>query len=151
MYRIGIDLGGTKVAAAMIDDNNVITNKLSAPTEPEKGNDNVPKVIAELALRLCEDAGIKPADVSVMGIASPGAINGETGYIERVHNLMMEHYPLVEKVRALTGIDNIKIENDANAAALGEAVAGIEENDVIACGTAQSFVHRIVQSFVGLG
>jgi glucokinase len=124
MYRIGIDLGGTKTAAAMIDDNNVIINKLSAPTQPEEGNDKVPETIASLSLRLCEDAKIKPSDVSVMGIASPGAINSETGYIERAHNLMMEHYPLVDKVRELTGIGNIKIENDANAAALGEAVAG---------------------------
>lgn len=124
MYRIGIDLGGTKTAAALIDENNRIINKLSLPTEPDKGNDNVSQNIAALVFELCRQAGIKPADAERMGIAAPGAIDSDTGYIERAHNLKMEHYPLVDRVRELTGIADIRIENDANAAALGEAVAG---------------------------
>ena len=124
MYRIGVDLGGTKVAAALIDENNRILNKISAPTEAEKGNDRVAENIAALVWEICRQADIKPSEAERMGIAAPGAIDSDTGYIERAHNLMMEHYPLVEKVRELTGVSDIRIENDANAAALGEAVAG---------------------------
>ncbi|MBP5207095.1 MAG: ROK family protein [Clostridia bacterium] len=124
MYRIGVDLGGTKIAVASISENNEIIRKLSTPTEPERGNNAVAEDIARLIKQLCADDGIKPCDVSFAGIAAPGAINPETGYIERAHNLDMEHFPIVDMVKELCGIDNVKIENDANAAALGEAVAG---------------------------
>ncbi len=124
MYRIGVDLGGTKIAAALVDKNNVITDRLTAPTLPERGNDAVSSDISSLVKSLCAKNGLKPSEIELLGIAAPGAINSETGYIERAHNLSMEHYPMVDKVRALTGVENIIIENDANAAALGEAVAG---------------------------
>ena len=125
MFRIGVDLGGTKIAAALVDENNIIKDRLTTPTLPERGNDAVSADIASLVNRLCERNGINPASDSVfVGIAAPGAINSDTGYIERAHNLMMESYPMVDKVRALTGIKDILIENDANAAALGEAAAG---------------------------
>ncbi|MBO4422591.1 MAG: ROK family protein [Clostridia bacterium] len=124
MFRIGIDLGGTKIAAALVDENNRIVNKISAPTLPDRGNDAVSADIAQLAMKLCREAGIGADAISMLGIAAPGAINSDNGYVERAHNLKMEHYPLVDKVRELTGMSDIKIENDANAAALGEAVAG---------------------------
>ena len=124
MYRIGIDLGGTKIAAALVDEENRIVKKLSVPTDPDRGNDCVAENISRLALGLCEEAGVSAGDIPFMGIAAPGAINPETGYIERAHNLMMEHFPIADKVRSLTGIKDIRVENDANAAALGEAVAG---------------------------
>ena len=60
MYGIGIDLGGTKTAAALIDEQNRIVSKLSVPTEPEKGNDHVADNIAELAEKLY--AGEKKED-----------------------------------------------------------------------------------------
>ena len=124
MYRIGIDLGGTKVAAALIDGENRILYKVSAHTNAEMGNDHVSETIASLANEVCRQADITASDVERMGIAAPGAINSETGYIERAHNLMMEHYPIVDRVGELVGIKDIRIENDANVAALGEAVAG---------------------------
>lgn len=124
MYRIGVDLGGTKIAVALIDENNIIKDRLTTPTLPERGNDAVSADIASLTIKLCENNGLNVSDTDFLGIAAPGAINSETGVIERAHNLKMESYPMVDKVRALTGIKNIVIENDANAAALGEAVAG---------------------------
>ena len=124
MFRIGVDLGGTKIAAALVNENNIIKDRLTTPTLPERGNDAVMADIASLINRICGKNGIKDADGVFVGIAAPGAINSDTGYIERAHNLMMESYPMVDKVRALTGIRHILIENDANAAALGEAVAG---------------------------
>lgn len=124
MYRIGIDLGGTKIAAALVNADNKIIKKLSAPTEPERGNDFIAGEIATLTNRLLTESGIDKSLIDEIGLASPGAIDCDTGYIERACNLLMEHYPMVDKLRELTGFMNIKLENDANAAALGEAVAG---------------------------
>lgn len=124
MYRIGIDLGGTKIAVASIDENNNIIRKLTTPTEPGRGNDAVASDMASLVLKICELDGKTASDVDFVGIAAPGAINPETGYIERAHNLQMEHYPMSDRIREYSGVGCVKIENDANAAALGEAVAG---------------------------
>lgn len=124
MFRIGVDLGGTKIAAALVDENNSILDRLTTPTLPERGNDAVSADIASLVKGLCERNNVDVSGDGFLGIAAPGAINSDTGCIERAHNLMMESYPMVDKVRALTGIKEIRIENDANAAALGEAVAG---------------------------
>ena len=124
MFRIGVDLGGTKIAVALVDENNNILDRLTTPTLPERGNDAVTADIASLVKRLCEKNNIDVKGEGFLGIAAPGAINSDTGYIERAHNLMMESYPMVDKVREHTGIKNILIENDANAAALGESVAG---------------------------
>ncbi len=124
MYRIGVDLGGTKTAAALIDRENRILCKKTCKTEPAKGNDFISSSISGLVIALLEENGISAADIELLGIASPGAIDVEHGIVERACNLDMEHYPLADRLKELIGIDNIKVENDANAAALGEAVAG---------------------------
>lgn len=124
MYRVGVDLGGTKIAAALVNDNNEILAKASVPTLPERGNDAVAEDIAALVKAVACEKGVDVKDVSLVGIATPGAINGDTGYIERACNLYMEHYPMRDKLQSLLGIEKIVLENDANAAALGEYVAG---------------------------
>lgn len=124
MYKIGVDLGGTKIAAALVDGENRIVAKATLPTLPERGNDAVAEDIAALVKTVAEEKGAKLSDIELVGIATPGAINCDTGYIERACNLYMEHYPMVDKLRSILGDVRIALENDANAAALGEYVAG---------------------------
>ena len=124
MYRIGVDLGGTKTAAALIDGENRIICKKTAKTEPDKGNAFISETIARLISEVLSETGTETDGIEFLGIASPGAIDVGGGYVERACNLDMEHYPLARTVSELTGIKNVKLENDANAAALGEAIAG---------------------------
>ena len=124
MYRIGVDLGGTKTAAALIDGENRIICKKTAKTEPDKGNAFISETIARLVSEVLSETGTETDGIEFLGIASPGAIDVGGGYVERACNLDMEHYPLARTVSELTGIKNVKLENDANAAALGEAIAG---------------------------
>lgn len=123
MYYIGIDLGGTNIAAGLVDENNSIVKKMSVPTAPERGNDAVTQSIAGLVKDIVSSQGLSLDDIAYVGLATPGAINCDTGVIDRACNLLMESYPVVEKLSALLPV-RIYIENDANAAALGEAVAG---------------------------
>ena len=123
MYYVGIDLGGTNIAAGLVDEDNNIVKKMSVPTLPERGNDAVTADIAKLISDLASSYGISLDEVAYAGLATPGAINCDTGKIDRACNLLMEDYPIVDKLSALTPV-KIYLENDANAAALGEAVAG---------------------------
>lgn len=123
MYYIGVDLGGTNIAAGLVDEDNKIVKKMSVPTLPQRGNDAVTEDIAKLIFDLCKAQGVDISDIAYAGIATPGAINCDTGTIDRACNLYMEKYPIVDKLAALIPT-KIYLENDANAAALGEAVAG---------------------------
>ncbi|MBE6642476.1 MAG: ROK family protein [Ruminococcaceae bacterium] len=124
MYRIGVDLGGTNIAIGIVDGENNIVKKGSVPTNAGRNPDEIVKDIAKLTTDLLKEMDILPCRIELLGIASPGAIDPVNGVVSRATNLGMVDYPLVAKLRELLPIKNIKIENDANAAALGEAVAG---------------------------
>ena len=129
MYRLGIDLGGTNIAVGIVDRENNIVKKGSIPTNtgsPKEGidPDAVVKSIAEVCNKVLEEANILLCQIEFAGIASPGAIDPENGIVTRATNLNMINFPIVKKLRELLPVKKIIVENDANAAALGEAVAG---------------------------
>ncbi len=116
-YRLGVDLGGTNIAAGLVTENNEIIKKLSVPTS-DKSVEGVCRAISDLCLKLSEGA-----DISYIGIGSPGIANPHTGVVERWSNFGFENVPLAANVSSMTGLP-VYLENDANAAALGEYVAG---------------------------
>ena len=124
MFKIGVDLGGTNIAIGIVDRDNNIVKKGSVPTNAGRHPDGITKDIADLCMKLLEESDILPCRVELVGIASPGAIDPVNGIVSRATNLDMLDYPLVAKLKELLPIKNVKLENDANAAALGEAVAG---------------------------
>lgn len=124
MYRIGIDLGGTKMAAALVDDNYRIILKETTPTHPERPADRIADDMAGLCVRLCGKQGITLGDIREIGIASPGIIDNKNGMILHTCNLPFDHYPICRYLSDKLGFENIRVENDANAAAWGEAIAG---------------------------
>lgn len=124
MYSIGIDLGGTNIAVGLCDEKLNIVDKLSTPTKAERGADAIVLEMASATKRLLSRNGLDVPDVSHVGIAAPGSINAECGVVEYSNNIKMENFPMVEKFREHLPIDKIYIENDANAAALGEALGG---------------------------
>ena len=125
MYRIGIDLGGTNIAAGLVNEKYEIVRKDSVPTNAtERTSDEITAAIAELCRTLVAGEGITLADVDAIGVASPGIADHDHGLVEYSCNLPFRHYPICEKLARLTGVKEVHVENDANAAAFGEAVAG---------------------------
>ncbi len=124
MYRIGIDLGGTNIAGGLVDENMNLVLKKSVPTGAERPGEEIVKEIAKLCTALCEEKGISLSDITSIGIATPGVANIDTGYVEYANNLNFKMFPLAPMLSELLGFKNIKIANDANAAAWGEAMAG---------------------------
>ena len=127
-YRIGIDFGGTNIAVGLVDEAHKVVTKSSLPTG--KGVRHTDEMVLDMALlcrKVAEDAGIDLSMVDSIGIATPGTVNSALGVVIDYPGMRLSNYPMAEKLSvALSGYDKekIRIANDANAAALGEAVAG---------------------------
>ena len=123
MYRIGVDLGGTNIAVGVVDDSYKIIGrgkvKTNAPRPAEEIFDDIAKAIG-LAV---EDAGLTMDDISCIGVGTPGSVNKDNGTIEFSNNLKFDNVPAKKMLEERTG-KPCAFENDANAAALGEAYAG---------------------------
>ncbi len=124
MYRIGVDLGGTNIAVGLVDEKFNIVKKMSAPTNAQRGGEAVTEDIASLCLKLCEEFGINISEIDAIGVAAPGVANFDDGRIEYCNNIHFRQFPICDLIKERTGVRSVHVENDANAAAWGEAVAG---------------------------
>ncbi len=125
MYYIGVDLGGTNIAVGIVNESFEIIKKGSVPTKPERGADPIIEDMAELAKKLIAECGLTIDDIAYAGIATPGIANSEKGIVEYCNNIPFVEYPLAAKLSALIDNKPVYIENDANAAAKAEAIAGV--------------------------
>jgi len=123
MYYIGIDLGGTNIATAVVDENFKILAKVSLPTQMPRPAEEIANDMAKSVAMACEKAGITSKDVQWVGVGCPGAVNQDSGVIEFANNLNFEKVPLVSMIEKATNC-KCYIENDANSAAYGELIAG---------------------------
>ncbi len=124
MYYLGIDLGGTNIAIGIVDENYKIVKKGSTPTLSERDLEEVVKDIAALSKKLLAETNIDISEIAHAGIGSPGSIDPENGVVISSNNIRMYNYPIVDVLKKYLPIENIYIDNDANAAALGEAMGG---------------------------
>lgn len=126
-YNIGVDLGGTNIAVAIVDENYNIIEKHSVPTNcPRKAELIVEDIINTIKFVLSKQ-NISLSQVNSIGIGTPGSVNSQSGIIERAYNLGFVNTPLREMIFNKLNIP-CYIENDANAAAYGEFVAGNAKN-----------------------
>ncbi len=122
-YAVGIDLGGTFIKGGIADDQGTIIVTDKTETCADGGAEVVSDRIASLCLSLLEKAGLTADDVCGIGMGVPGMIDSEKGEVVYANNLNWEHFAICDSVKKKTGLD-VKIANDANVAALGEAVFG---------------------------
>ena len=124
MYYIGVDLGGTNIAAGIVDESYKIIAKGSVPTEAQRDGKEIIKDMGALCEKLVKDAGLTFDDIAYVGIASPGAIDPVKGMVVYANNLPFEMFPIADILKSYIPVKQVLVENDANAAAKGEAVAG---------------------------
>lgn len=123
MMRIGVDLGGTNTAAAVFDDQYRLLARASVPTRRSPTPQGVADSIAKACLESCRACGIEPSDADYIGIGSPGIVDTQKGVIEYWSRYDFTGVPMADLVKARMNRP-VYMENDANAAALGEYVAG---------------------------
>ena len=124
MYRIGIDLGGTNIAAGIVNEKFEIVAQDSTPTLPARPSVEIVDDIAMLCKKLCDRLGLTVSDIDSLGIASPGIVDDEIGHVVYTNNINFKHFPILPLLRERFPVKEMHIENDANAAAWGEAIAG---------------------------
>ena len=94
MYYIGIDLGGTNIAAGLVNENGEIICKKSTPTLSSRTPEEIVKDMAQISLDVAKDAGVSLDDVASVGIACPGFIEKKLGILITGANLPFSDYEL---------------------------------------------------------
>ncbi len=122
-YYVGIDLGGTNIVAGVVDENYNIIAKASTKTNCPRPEKEIADDMAKMAIEAVKNAKLTMDQIEWIGVGTPGIANSETGIIEYSNNLGFNNTPMVKYIQE--SIDKpVFIENDANAAAYGEFVAG---------------------------
>ena len=124
MYNIGIDLGGTNIAVGLCDNSLHMLDKGTTRTLAYRDGEEIVKDMATLARTIVERNSISLDEIAFVGIATPGIANEQTGEVEYCCNLPFVDFPIVRLFRKYFPTEHVRITNDANAAALGEALAG---------------------------
>lgn len=118
MY-IGIDLGGTNIAAGIVTDDGKILSQGSTPTLSGRPIEEVIADMVTLVNGLIDDYGITVSDIKAIGIGSPGSIDHKNGIVVYSNNLKMNNFHMADALNKAFGVP-VKVDNDANCAAMGE-------------------------------
>lgn len=119
MYYLGVDLGGTNIKAALVNENGEIVKEAAVPTNLPRTAQEVCDDIAALCLQL--GAGELVAGI---GVGCPGTVCD--GVVLYSNNLDWHDFAMADYLQAKTGLP-VCLGNDANVAALGEALAGLRQ------------------------
>ncbi len=123
-HVIGIDIGGTKLAAVAADKDGNILQKVRKPTESERGPQYAVELILSMVNEVLDLAGLRSEGISGIGVSCGGPLDTKTGIIYSPPNLPgWDALPLKEMIESEFHIPTT-IENDANASALAETRFG---------------------------
>ena len=122
-YKVGIDLGGTNIVAGVVDNKYNIIAKAECKTAVPRPEAEICDSMAAVVKEALKKAKVKMDDVAHIGIGVPGAVNPETRVVETSPNLFFQNWEIAAMMEERLH-KYVKVENDANAAALGEFLAG---------------------------
>lgn len=118
---VGIDLGGTKIAAGLVDRTGIVLHRMSLPT-PREGRDAVISALVETVVEL---AGRSPRPVAAVGIGAPGVVDREAGRVRSATATLpgWGDTSLRDEMQRRTGLP-VAVDNDVRVMALGELLYG---------------------------
>jgi fructokinase len=120
MFRIGIDLGGTKIEGIVLDEHGKELFRKRVDTEREKGYDHILGRLKAVHDELAAKISNAP---HTFGIGTPGVIAPRTGLLKNSNTVCMNGRPVKADLEKLLG-RKIEIQNDANCFAMAEALLG---------------------------
>lgn len=119
VVAIGVDIGGTKIAAALIDTLGNISHRQHQPT-PTTSAEILLETVVDIIQAILKDAQLNLADIAGIGLGVPGKVDAENGLAIYQNNLPWANFPVVEKLQAIFPNTKIAIDNDVKVAALAE-------------------------------
>ncbi len=124
VYALGIDLGGTKTLASVVDvTSGDVVGSARKRTRAEKGQDFVAQRTIELSTAALNDAKLTPADIVAIGVGAAGQIDRKAGVILDAPNLGVQNMPMGDILGKQFG-KPVAVGNDVEVAALGEYLYG---------------------------
>ena len=123
MYKIGIDLGGTKTEGVLVDEQFQVIERKRVPTNQNNGYESILNIIKDLISDLKE----KNNEKTSIGVCTPGALSKESGLIKNSNTQCLIGKDLKNDLEKILE-QEISIENDANCFALAEARLGAAKN-----------------------
>lgn len=138
-FAIGVDLGGTNLRIAAVDSNGKVLEKITLGTEVTRGRDRVIYEMCGAIQELTAKFRTSTGELAGIGIGVPGIIEMQTGMLRESPNLPgWQNYPVRQEIEQRLGT-HVILENDANAAALGEkwlgAAANVQDMCMVTLGT----------------
>ncbi|KYG36070.1 ROK family glucokinase [Priestia endophytica] len=125
-WLIGVDLGGTTVKLAFVNQYGEIIYKWEIPTDKSNQGHNIPTDIAKSIDEQLEKCGEMKAKIMGIGIGAPGPVKETNGSVDVAVNLGWNKFPLKDLLEVETGLP-VFVDNDANIAAIGEMWKGAGE------------------------
>lgn len=122
-YIVGIDLGGMGAKGALFSDKGELLVFDKLKTNKADGFEGTMQVLKNLTNLLVEKAGVSMDDVVAIGCGAPGVVDSRQGVVLRWSNFDWNNVPFAKRLEELTG-KTVRVANDANVAALGEAKFG---------------------------
>jgi glucokinase len=121
---IGVDMGGTKILAAVVRSDGKILGSAKRRTRAELGPDEVIARVSETVCEAAKSAAVSLEDIGAMGIGAPGPVDPHTGIVFHTPNMPgWNDVPLSRRLSKALGIP-VFVENDVNIGTLGEHVMG---------------------------
>lgn len=122
-YVIGIDLGGTKISAAIADLNGMVIFQTTLPTNAQEGEEAVLGRMISVIETLLDKSNKTIEEVVSIGIGSPGPLDARKGIIITTPNLPFRNCDIVSPIKNKFNVP-VYLDNDANVAAIGEFMLG---------------------------
>lgn len=131
-YHLGLDVGGTNLAAGVVDEDYHIVSKLSVPTKAGRSIEEITDDMVRISETVVNQAGLTLHDIPFWGIGMPSYVNPNTDLLVHANCFGWKNVPIYPYLENRLPME-LYIENDANCAALGEALAGAakENSNVI--------------------
>ena len=124
--RGGIDLGGTKIQAVVVDEGSEVRGDSRRPTPGEGGPSAVAQAMAGALAEAADAAGVKPSKLSGVGVGSPGAVDAAAGTVGSVGNIAEwtdEPFPMAKALAKLVGAE-VRLGNDVQVGVDAEYALG---------------------------
>jgi glucokinase len=124
--RGGIDLGGTKIQAVVVDEGNEVRGQARRATPRKGGPEAVAAALADTLADAAAAAGADPRTLGGVGVGSPGAIDPKTGTVAQARNLpgWIDPFPLADRLSDAFGVA-VRVDNDVTVATLAEFELGV--------------------------